>query len=123
MAVLARTDISNYSNLLAIFKLLLLFPFIKIYGINGAALAYGISLWGIVAFNLKMMRSFFNPVYPREAILKISINGLISGLGLYLLKSSISGIASLLFVLLIGVIIYILVSLRNKPFNTMIESC
>lgn len=117
LAVLERTDISNYSAIFAILKFLLIFPFMKIYGINGAALAYGISLWGIVAFNLIKMRSFFNPVYPWKAILKILINGLIAGLVLYLLKNNISNIITLISVIFTGVITYIFLSIYNKPFN------
>lgn len=117
LSVLERTDISNYSNLSAIFKFPLLFFLLKSYGINGAALAYGISLLIILAFNLIMMRKIFNPVYPWEAILRITLNVLIAGFGLYLLKDNISGIASLLFAILIGFIIYAVTSLYNKPFN------
>lgn len=117
LTVLERTDINNYSNLFAIIKFLLFIFFIKFYGINGAALAYGISLWIIVAFNLVMMRSFFKPVYPWKSILKISINGLIAGISLYLLKDNITGITTLLIVILTGIIIYVVMSLYNKPFN------
>lgn len=117
LIVMERPDISNLSNIFAILKFILILLLIKFYSMNGVAIAYGIALLAIIIFNLILMKRFFNPGYPWRAIFKIFINGLAVGLVLYLIKSTIIGIGSLLIVTLSGIGVYAVLSYYNKPFN------
>ena len=117
LSVLERPDISNLSNVFAVLKFIFILFFINYYNINAVAIAYGITLFAIIAFNLSMMRTFFTPRYPREAILKIAVNGLVIGVALSLVKSHITNTSGLITMGLMGFMAYAGLSYYNKPFS------
>lgn len=117
LAIMERTDISSISNIVAIPNLVLVFFLAKLAGIEGVAIAYAISLFLIVWINLVLIKKVIELNYPWKAFSKVAINSLIASIFIFLLKAKIHSKESLIFVVIVGFLIYFIVAYLNKAFD------
>lgn len=116
--VLKRNEIPLYINILIIYRIFASLILIKHYGITGAAYAYGSFILLIYFIQLFFIKRIIKVIYPIKSFLKILINSLAMAIVVIALKSYIENSLSwLIATILVGILVYLILSYTNKPFN------
>lgn len=117
IALIERPDISNLTNIIAIPKILLIFIFARIIGVNGVACIYAISVIAILGINIMLINKSIKLTYPFKGLFKIFINCVIMGIFIYFLKSAIVNKATLILSVFLAIAIYAVLAYLNKAFE------
>jgi len=115
--LIERPDISNISNISAIPKIILIYLFAKLSGINGVAVIYTFSLLVTVMINVILIKKSIDICYPWKAFSRIIFNCLIMGIILFSLRSFVTNKLNLLLITFLGVVVYLIMSYLNKAFE------
>jgi len=116
--VFEKNEFSLYANIVVIYRICASLVFIRHFGITGAAYAYCSSMLLFFLIHLILLKRIINISYPIKAFLKILFNSLIMSASIVILKSFM--VDSLLWLtvnIIIAVLIYLLLSYINKPFE------
>jgi len=116
---LERLDISLYGNLFSIYNLFMNIILVKKYGIEGIALATGSTvIFSYIYYYIMVKKILKIPIsFPFESLLKVIVNIIPMIVFLYLVRDRITTIPEILLSILIAIIIYLAISLRNKVFS------
>ncbi|MBI5145289.1 MAG: polysaccharide biosynthesis C-terminal domain-containing protein [Candidatus Omnitrophica bacterium] len=116
--VFEKNEYALYSNVVIIYRICASIILIKQMGIIGAAYAYGSSTLLIFLLYFFFAKRLIKISYPLRSFLKILFNSLMMMLFLVLCKRFIGdNLVLLLVVVILGILVYLLLSYINKPFK------
>jgi len=116
-AIIERNEVPVYSNVVIFYKLIASFLLIKYFGIVGAAWSFGSSIVLMFLIQYICLKRIVNVKIPYKSFFKIVLNSFVMGITIFLLRSKINNVASLIMASLTGFIVYIAVSCLNKSFE------
>jgi len=112
-----RVEINLYSKIFAIYNLILDIIVVRPFGIIGIAIVTSTAVLfkNIFIFIFTRRHTYLNICW--HSIIKIGINSFIMGSLLFLLEPRIKNVYSFFITVIIGIIIYFIISYLNKVFN------
>ena len=117
IAIMERSDISNFTNIVAIPKIILILFLAKSTGIIGVAFIYALSLLAIIWINIWLIKREIKLSFPWKSFFKIALNSGAMALVLYFLRPAIANKISLALVSIVGIAVYLFASYLNKAFE------
>jgi len=112
-----RVEINLYSKIFAIYNLVLDIIVVKTFGIIGVALVTSSAILFKNIFIFIFARRYTYLSICWYSILKIGINSFLMGVVLFFMKTVINNIYSFFMIIILGIIVYLLISYFNKVFN------
>jgi O-antigen/teichoic acid export membrane protein len=117
ITALEKSEITLLCNLVILYKIPALILLTKKFGLYGTAFALGTSIIIYFFITLFLTKKLIKIQYPWLAFGKILFNSIIVALFFYFTRSYIHNTFSLISVIVIGGLIYIIVSYLNKAFS------
>lgn len=118
IAIMERSDISNFTNIVAIPKTILILLFAKSTGLIGVASFYALSYVGIILINIWLINKEIQLSFPWKGFFKIALNSGVMALALFFLKPVVANKISLSFVFAGGIAVYLFAAYFNKVFDS-----
>jgi O-antigen/teichoic acid export membrane protein len=118
LSSIERNEITAYSNVVIFYKIALSYFLVKAFHINGAIFAFGSSVILIFAIQYYLTRRIIPLQYPWGSCCRVFLNTAVASAVIWIFRPAVCGVLSLFAMGCTGILVYILMSLRNRVFST-----
>ena len=117
LQAIERVNVIFYSKIFSVYNLILDVVVVRFWGVTGIALVTGSAILFQNLFMYFFLHKYIRLRLGVRSLAVISLNSIIMSLSIFWLRGYVVGLASLIVIVMLGVMVYLAIAFLNKAFT------